>query len=172
MSAHIPTLFLVIIMVGSLLSMSVAVITDRSKQDGVMFWAAGLGMNTAAVVFISLFQRGHVDEFSATVLATALLVPALVPALARVRVAVVAVREDRLEAVVVVLRAAALGELGQVALEALPAVVLLALVARVAILAAVTLAALVSVVSVSVVSVARAATVLAAVTGGDAVWGG
>ena len=72
MSAHIPTLFLVIIMVGSLLSMSVAVITDRSKQDGVMFWAAGLGMNTAAVVFISLFQRGHVDEFSATVLATAL----------------------------------------------------------------------------------------------------
>lgn len=65
MTAHIPTMLLVIIMVGALLSMSVGAVANRSQRDGMLFWAAGLAMHTASYVF--LIQRDQIGEFSAII---------------------------------------------------------------------------------------------------------
>lgn len=63
MAAQIPTMLLVIIVVGALLSMLVGAVANRSQRDGMMFWAAGLAMHTASYVFLN--QRDQIGELSA-----------------------------------------------------------------------------------------------------------
>lgn len=70
MTAHIPIMLLVIIMVGAVLTMSVGAVAKRSLRDGMMYWTAGLAMHTASYVLFS--QRDTMGEFPALVLANLL----------------------------------------------------------------------------------------------------
>ena len=71
MDAHIPTLFLVIIVVGVVLSVLVASVAHRSSHDGLSLWASALAMHTGAYVLLSL--RGRVSDLVTIVIANALL---------------------------------------------------------------------------------------------------
>jgi diguanylate cyclase (GGDEF)-like protein/hemerythrin-like metal-binding protein len=75
MNADVPTMFLVIILVGAVLSLSVGVVADRSQRDGMPYWATGLLMHTSAYVLFSL--RGQINDFASIVIANALLSCAL-----------------------------------------------------------------------------------------------
>ena len=68
-------MFLVIILVGAVLSLSVGVVADRSQRDGMPYWAAGLLMHTVAYVLFSL--RGQISDFASIVIANTLLSSAL-----------------------------------------------------------------------------------------------
>lgn len=70
MTAHTPTMLLVIIMVGALLSMSVGAVANRSLRDGMVYWTAGLAMHTSSYVFFS--QGGLIGEFAAYIVANLL----------------------------------------------------------------------------------------------------
>ncbi len=75
MHAHVPTMFLAIIVVGTVLSLSVGAVADRSQRDGMPFWAAGLALHTLAYILFSL--RGQIPDFFSIVLANTLLSCAL-----------------------------------------------------------------------------------------------
>ena len=69
--ADIPTLFLTIIVVGAVLSLSVGAVAKRSRRDGLLYWAAGLAAHTLAYILFS--QRGQVNDFVSIVGANVLL---------------------------------------------------------------------------------------------------
>jgi diguanylate cyclase (GGDEF)-like protein len=71
MNAHIPTLFLVIIVVGVALCVLVASGARRSSHDGLRLWAAALAMHTGAYVLLSL--RGRISDLVTIVIANAML---------------------------------------------------------------------------------------------------
>jgi diguanylate cyclase (GGDEF)-like protein len=75
MNAHIPTLFLTIILVGSVLTLSVGVVAKRSDRDGMRYCASGLAMHTLAFVLFS--QRGQISDILSIVIANTLLSAAL-----------------------------------------------------------------------------------------------
>ena len=61
MTAHTPTLFLVIVLVGVVLSLSVGAVASRSQRDGMVYWAAGMVMHTASMfVFSQMALFGEV----------------------------------------------------------------------------------------------------------------
>ncbi|MCF8168267.1 MAG: diguanylate cyclase [Rhodoferax sp.] len=70
MNVHIPTMFWVTIMVGAVLSVSVAVIAHRKQRDGLLYWALGLAFHT--VSYVVIIQRDNVGVFWALVLGYAL----------------------------------------------------------------------------------------------------
>ena len=70
MTAHIPTMLLAIIVVGSVLSLSVGAFATRSLRDGMMYWTAGLFMHTLSYIVFS--QRDAFGDFSAFILANVL----------------------------------------------------------------------------------------------------
>ncbi len=75
MQAHIPTMFMAIILVGTVLALSVGAVADRSQRDGMLYWAAGLFLHTLAYVCFGL--RGQVNDFVSIVLSNTLLSGAL-----------------------------------------------------------------------------------------------
>lgn len=70
MTAHIPTMLLVIIVVGAVLSLSVGAVANRSLRDGMMYWTAGLVMHTVSYILFS--QRDTLGDYSAFILANVL----------------------------------------------------------------------------------------------------
>ena len=70
MTAHIPTMLLVIIVVGAVLSISVGAVANRSLRDGMMYWTAGLLMHTVSYIVFS--ERDAIGDFSAFILANVL----------------------------------------------------------------------------------------------------
>lgn len=75
MHAHIPTLFLTIITVGMVLSVSVGVVAHVRERDGMLYWSAGLAVHTLAYVLFSL--RGQIPELLSVVLANTFLAASL-----------------------------------------------------------------------------------------------
>jgi diguanylate cyclase (GGDEF)-like protein/hemerythrin-like metal-binding protein len=75
MNAHVPTMFLAIILIGSVLSLSVGAVVERNQHDGMPYWAAGLALHTAAYILFSL--RGQVGDLFSIVLANMILSSAL-----------------------------------------------------------------------------------------------
>jgi diguanylate cyclase (GGDEF)-like protein/hemerythrin-like metal-binding protein len=53
MSVHIPTLLLVLVVVGLVVSMSVGAIANRQQRDGTLYWALGLGVNAVSYLLLS-----------------------------------------------------------------------------------------------------------------------
>lgn len=70
MTAHLPTLLLVTILLGAVSSISVISVADRSQRDGMVYWAIGLATHTGSSLF--LIQLDAVGEFASFVLAGAL----------------------------------------------------------------------------------------------------
>jgi diguanylate cyclase (GGDEF)-like protein/hemerythrin-like metal-binding protein len=68
--AHTPTLLLVIILVGAVLSLSVGAVARPSQRDGMVHWAAGMAMHTASLLAFS--QMASLGEFFALILANVL----------------------------------------------------------------------------------------------------
>ena len=64
-------MFLAIIMVGTVLAISVGAVADRKQPDGMLYWAAGLGLHTLAYILFSL--RGQVPDLVSIVLANSFL---------------------------------------------------------------------------------------------------
>ena len=62
LAAQTPTLLLVIILVGCVLSVSVAAVARRSQRDGMVYWAVGLAMHTASLLVFS--QISWIGEVS------------------------------------------------------------------------------------------------------------
>jgi diguanylate cyclase (GGDEF)-like protein/hemerythrin-like metal-binding protein len=56
MSVHIPTLLLVLVVVGLVVSISVGAIANRQQRDGTLYWALGLGINAVSYVLLSQFD--------------------------------------------------------------------------------------------------------------------
>ena len=75
MTAHVPTMFLAIILVGGVLSLSVGVVADRSQRDGMPYWAVGLMLHSVAYILFS--QRGQTADFASIVVANSLIACAL-----------------------------------------------------------------------------------------------
>ena len=71
MYADVPTMFLAIILVGAVLSLSVGAVADRRQRDGMPFWAVGLALHTLAYILFSL--RGQISDFVSIVLANTFL---------------------------------------------------------------------------------------------------
>lgn len=63
MDIHIPTLLVVILLVGTVLSLSVAAVAHCRQRDGMVYWAAGLAMHTVSYLFF--LQVSAVGEFVA-----------------------------------------------------------------------------------------------------------
>jgi diguanylate cyclase (GGDEF)-like protein len=63
MGMHIPTLLAVVLLVGAVLSLSVSAVAHRQQRDGMVFWAAGLGMHTVSYVFF--LQQEALGEWAA-----------------------------------------------------------------------------------------------------------
>ena len=53
MTTHTPTMLLVIILVGTVLSVSVGAVANRGQRDGMLYWAVGLMLHTLAYIFLS-----------------------------------------------------------------------------------------------------------------------
>lgn len=62
MTADIHTLLLVIVLTGTVLALSVAVVAHQDQRDGMRYWAAGLGVHIASYVFLS--QVGNLGQFA------------------------------------------------------------------------------------------------------------
>jgi diguanylate cyclase (GGDEF)-like protein/hemerythrin-like metal-binding protein len=62
MTADIHTLLLVIVLTGTVLALSVAVVAHQDQRDGMRYWAAGLGVHIASYVFLS--QIGNLGQFA------------------------------------------------------------------------------------------------------------
>ena len=75
MHADVPTMFLAIILVGAVLSLSVGAVADRRQHDGMVFWAVGLALHTLAYICFSL--RGQISDIVSIVLANTALSCAL-----------------------------------------------------------------------------------------------
>jgi diguanylate cyclase (GGDEF)-like protein len=71
MDAHIPTLFLVIIVAGAALAVLVASVAHRGSRDGLILWASALALHTVAYILFSL--RGKVGDLATIVVANILL---------------------------------------------------------------------------------------------------
>jgi diguanylate cyclase (GGDEF)-like protein/hemerythrin-like metal-binding protein len=63
MTAHIPTMILVLALTSTLLSISVYAAADRSQREGMMYWAVALIMQTVSYVLIN--QSSQIGEFPA-----------------------------------------------------------------------------------------------------------
>ena len=63
MTAHIPTLLLVIMVAGLVMSMSVGAVANWRQRDGMVYWAVGLALHTVSYFFVT--QTGILGEFSA-----------------------------------------------------------------------------------------------------------
>lgn len=61
MTVDIHTLFLVIVLIGAVLAVSVAVVAHQDQRDGMRYWAAGLALHMASYVFFS--QAGALGQF-------------------------------------------------------------------------------------------------------------
>ncbi len=70
MIAHTPTILLVVILVGAVLSLSVGVVASRRQRDGMLYWAVGLALHTASYVVFS--QRGWIGEIATIIFANVL----------------------------------------------------------------------------------------------------
>jgi len=68
---HTPTLLLVILVVSSTLSATLASVARRFKRDGMLYWAWGFVLHTLTYVLFVL--RGHVGDLVSVVLANTLL---------------------------------------------------------------------------------------------------
>ncbi|MFZ4480743.1 MAG: diguanylate cyclase, partial [Rhodoferax sp.] len=75
MNTHIPTMFLVIILVGAVLSLSVGIVADRAQRDGLLYWSAGLAAHSICYLLFS--QHGRVSDFASIVLGNLMLSVAL-----------------------------------------------------------------------------------------------
>lgn len=70
LNAHVPTLFLMLIVINITLTLSVGLVARAQLRDGMAFWAAGLACNTGAYVLFVL--RGQVSDLLSIVLANVL----------------------------------------------------------------------------------------------------
>jgi len=68
-------MFLAIILVGAVLSLSVGVVADRSQRDGMPYWSVGLMLHTVGYILFS--QRGQTADFASIVIANSLISCAL-----------------------------------------------------------------------------------------------
>ena len=50
MNAHVPTMFLMLIVVSGTLAVAVAAVARRSSRDGMVWWSGRLLLNTVAYV--------------------------------------------------------------------------------------------------------------------------
>lgn len=71
MDAHIPTLFLVMIVTGATLAVFVTVAAGRDSHDGLALWASGLGLHTFAYILFA--QRGRISDLVTVVIANVML---------------------------------------------------------------------------------------------------
>lgn len=71
MEAHIPTLFLVMIVTGATLAVFVTVAAGRDGHDGLNLWASGLGLHTVAYILFA--QRGRISDLVTIVIANVML---------------------------------------------------------------------------------------------------
>ena len=69
MNAHIPTLFLMLIVINITLTLSVGLAARAKLRDGMAFWTAGLACNAAGYVLYML--RGQISDVFTIVLANA-----------------------------------------------------------------------------------------------------
>lgn len=67
MEIHIPTLLVVTLLVGAVLSLSVAAVASSQQRDGMVYWAAGLVMHTLSYVFF--LQVDAMGEWAAFLVA-------------------------------------------------------------------------------------------------------
>lgn len=66
MSAHIPTMFLMIIAASGTLALSVGVVARARDEDGLRLWTAGLALQTLTFCLFSL--RGQIPDFLSVIL--------------------------------------------------------------------------------------------------------
>lgn len=71
MDVHIPTMFLVIIVVSFTLAILVGAVASRPQKDGLMLWALALALHAATYALFSL--RNVADDFITIVVANTLL---------------------------------------------------------------------------------------------------
>ena len=70
MNAHIPTLFLLNIVLSASLALAIASISRDGEAEGTGYWALALGVNT--VTYILFIQRGLASDWLTIVLANVL----------------------------------------------------------------------------------------------------
>jgi PAS domain S-box-containing protein len=70
MSLHIPSIFLMTIMVSATLTIAIGSVAVRRQRDGLWLWAVALALQT--VTFILLALRGQISDFISIVLANTL----------------------------------------------------------------------------------------------------
>ncbi len=63
MTAHVPTLLLMIMVAGLVMSLSVGAVANWRQRDGMMYWAMGLAMHGASYLFV--IQSDALGEFNA-----------------------------------------------------------------------------------------------------------
>ena len=71
MDTHMPTLFLVMVVVGAALSVLVASVASRGRHDGLTLWAAALALHTLAYMLFA--QRGRASDLISIVVANIML---------------------------------------------------------------------------------------------------
>ncbi len=71
MDTHMPTLFLVMVVVGAALSVLVASVAGRGRHDGLTLWAAALALHTLAYMLFA--QRGRASDLISIVVANIML---------------------------------------------------------------------------------------------------
>lgn len=72
MQMHTPTLLLVNVLVSAVLGISMGVVARRSRRDGLVWWAWGMGAQTLTYLLFAL--RGEISDWLSVVLANTLLV--------------------------------------------------------------------------------------------------
>ena len=63
MTVHVPTLLLMIMVAGLVMSLSVGAVANWRQRDGMMYWAVGLAMHGASYLFV--IQSDAFGEFNA-----------------------------------------------------------------------------------------------------------
>ncbi len=72
MNAHVPTMFLMLIVVSGTLAVAVSTVARSRNRDGMVWWSAGLLLYTAAYLLYS--RRGQISDVYTVVLANVALI--------------------------------------------------------------------------------------------------